>query len=354
MFTVSFRNTAAAITGGAVLLTLSLAGIVQAEDDTPQTINISAADIAAVKQATHAVFHAKPSSTLVGRTASKDRLSAKSLASHTPKSAISSASAETRYEGDLGFEGGPVVESAKSHPIYLLPGGNCPVSVCWGNPPEFLKNLSTSQFIHLADQYIGLTGDDRYQLGASFKYSYTPPTTPLTDANMQTVVHAAALAGGINGYHHIFHVFLPPGQDECFDSTFTTCYSPDNSSTFFFCAYHGSVTFSDVGHVLYTVEPYQNVQGCQVGTDTPNGQLVDSTNDVLAHETFETITDPDIDAWRNLTSNALFLSEIGDECQFIIFVGNNVYFDPDVFQMNGKLFATQPMYSNEAHGCAVH
>jgi len=30
----------------------------------------------------------------------------------------------------------------------------------------------------------------------------------------------------------------------------------------FFCGYHSSADFKDIGHVLYTVEPYQNVSGC--------------------------------------------------------------------------------------------
>jgi len=90
---------------------------------------------------------------------------------------------------------------------------------------------------------------------------------------MLAVVHAVASATGDTGYGHIFHVFLAPGQDECFDSSFSVCYSPDNNNSFFFCAYHGSVDFSDIGHVLYSVEPFQNVPGCQVRPGTPNGQL---------------------------------------------------------------------------------
>jgi hypothetical protein len=82
--------------------------------------------------------------------------------------------------------------------------------------------------------------------------------------------------------------FCPPGTDECFDSSFSVCYSPDNPNTCFFCAYHGSADFSDIGHVLYSVELYQNVPGCSDPPRTPNAQLADSTNDVLSHELLET------------------------------------------------------------------
>src|SRR5262249_10562768 len=133
---------------------------------------------------------------------------------------------------------------------------------------------------------------------------------PLTDQEVLAIVHAVASATGQTGYGHIYHVFLPPGTDECFDSSFTTCYSPDRPNVFFFCAYHSSATFSDVGHVLYTVEPFQNVPGCNVAPGSPNGQLVDSQASVLSHELFETITDPDGDGWWNTESNDLLGDEI--------------------------------------------
>jgi hypothetical protein len=259
----------------------------------------------------------------------------------------------TRNPGDVQYLGGNVVQFAASHAVYLLPNGSCPIAVCWGNPEGFLKDLGQSNFIHLADQYIGLFGGNRYTVGFHASVSYTPPATPLTDNDILAVVHAVASASGETGYGHIYHVFLPPGQDECFDSTFTECYSPDNSSSFFFCAYHDSVDFSDIGHVLYTVEPYQNVVGCQVFPGTPNGMLVDSTDTVLNHETFETITDPDGTAWINIFSNAMYGDEIADECEFITFVGQNGYFDPPIFKVNGHPYAVQAIYSNDLHACGT-
>jgi len=74
--------------------------------------------------------------------------------------------------------------------------------------------------------------------------------------------------------------------------------------------------FRDIGHVLYSVEPFQNVEGCSSRPGTPDGQLADSTNNVLSHETFETIPDPDGTAWLNILDNGVFGQEIGDECSF--------------------------------------
>jgi hypothetical protein len=151
------------------------------------------------------------------------------------------------------------------------------------------------------------------------------------------------------GYGYQYHVFLPPGMDECFDSTYTICYSPDVLASFYFCAYHGSVDFPDGSHVLYSVEPYQDVPGCAVSSPVPNGALADSTNNVLSHELFETITDPDGTGWWNSLDNGLYGQEIGDECSFI----NATGFAPSLFKVNGKVYAAQPEYSNITHACST-
>src|SRR5215469_8198870 len=54
-----------------------------------------------------------------------------------------------------------------------------------------------------------------------------------------------------------------------------------------------------------------------------------------SHEVFETITDPDRTAWRNSLNNGIFGEGIGDECSFLIFTPNAVYFDPSAVTLNG-------------------
>jgi hypothetical protein len=271
-----------------------------------------------------------------------------------------------RYLGDLSFLGGAVLADSQSHAIYVLNSftgstgcTETTIPACWGNPEGFLKDLGKSDFIHVADQYTGAFDNNRYTVGSNAFATFSPLPHELTDADIVSLLHAvAAYLHYPTGYGNIYHVFLPPGTDECFDSTFSQCYSPDIPSTFYYCGYHSSADFSDVGHVLYTVEPYQNVGGCSVAPGTPNGQLADSTNNVLSHETFETITDPDGaeqngSAWRNIQSNALYGSEIGDECSFVIVLPTGGYFNPSVFRIDGKKYAVQPEYSNRAHTCVT-
>src|SRR5207249_7840523 len=130
------------------------------------------------------------------------------------------------------------------------------------------------------DQYTGSTANDRYTVAEeATNINYTPPSKPFTDADMLAIVHAVVASregdddGFATGYGNEYHVFLPPGQDECFDSTFTVCYSPDQPSTFFFFAYHGSMDFQDIGHVLYSVEPFQNVHAAMIRSEEHTSEL---------------------------------------------------------------------------------
>jgi hypothetical protein len=253
----------------------------------------------------------------------------------------------SRIPGTLTYFGGQVVQMAESHNIYLLPNGSS-IAAQWGDPETFLTDLGRSEFIHITDQYVGETANNRFTLGDNFTVPFTVSQTPLTDAQIRGLLHAVTNVTNETEYGHIYHVFLPQGQDECFDSTFSVCASN------VFCAYHSSVTFKDNGrHVLYSVEPFTDVPGCQVKPGTPNGQLVDSQNSVLSHELIETITDPDGDAWFDITSGGMLGEEIGDECVFVTIVGQGLFSDPVVFKVNGHKYAIQPEWNNRATACTA-
>ena len=262
------------------------------------------------------------------------------------------------YPGDLSYQGGQTVVFAHSHDIYV--NGN-PAST-WGSPSPayFLNDLASSPFIHITDDYVGSFNNLRYTVGDGSLLKATGFGHVLYDSDIQYFADYIAKYLGESGYNNIYHFFLPPGQDECFGTrpgiigsgtsaappAGFECYSPDYLDNFYFCAYHSSATFGGgVGHVLYTVEPYQNTLYCQVAQPSPNGVVVDSTASVLSHETFETITDPDGYSWWNTNSLTLFGSEIGDECQNTTFSYGSVF-------ISSKNYEVQPEYSNLQHGCA--
>jgi hypothetical protein len=261
---------------------------------------------------------------------------------------------------NLVFTGtsGPTIVTAKSHPIYLgvtnVSGdAGCGTSsgVCWGNPNLFLTDFGLSTFSHLLDQYVGSSANNRYTLGMIFFASTTvfPGTSgvpTLSENDILAFVHAAAKIGG-SGLGHIYHFFIPKGVDTCFDEG--GCYSPDHPATFVFCAYHFHAVFSDIGSVFYSVEPFQNVPGCQVPAShptPPNGQLADSTNNVLSHELSETISDPvPGTAFVSFLSLPTFGAEIGDLCQSPV-----LHFTES---LNGHTFEIQAEYSDTYEACAT-
>jgi hypothetical protein len=243
---------------------------------------------------------------------------------------------------------GPVVVSAQHHPIYV----NQPASH-WGDPATFLADLGNSQFIHLLDQYVGNFANGRYTLGTSFFAAVTIPPSDhtLRRPDILALVHAAALQSG-SGLAHTYHVFLPQGVDVCMRVGF--CYTPDVPQNWTFCALHSSAVFNDLGLVIFTLEPYQNVIGCSVPPHgTPNGQTADSTNSTLSHEVFETITDPVVGAsWYVRKGQIASGEEVADLCVLSVFgPDGNVYSNPPNAKLNGRLYAIQAEYSNLVHGC---
>src|SRR5262249_13102598 len=160
---------------------------------------------------------------------------------------------------------------------------------------------------------VGSTTANRYGVGTAFTANVSVVNGMINENAIITLAHEAAqIAGG--GYGHVYHVFLPKGVATCMNNG-GGCYSPNNPATFTFCAYHCKATFSDVGTVYFTVEPFQNVLACAVPQPSPNGALIDSTSSTLSHELFESITDPDINTgFRALNSGAVQGNEIADLC----------------------------------------
>jgi hypothetical protein len=239
------------------------------------------------------------------------------------------------YPGDLANEqNGPVVVSATSHNVYI----NCEAS-CWGNPEQFLRDLASSSFVHLLDQYVGTTAEARYTVGKSVPVTQTIYDNSLDSNEILALVDSASKTYG-SGYHVIYHVFLPKGVNTCISGS-DQCYSPDNKSTFVFCAYHMSGDLPGDRHVLYTVEPYQYVDDCSAAGSAGGSPLENSTDSSLSHELFETVTDPDINAWIAV-AQAVSGQEIGDLCE-----GKNY-----PVQLGTRLYSMQLEYSDDVHGCS--
>jgi FG-GAP-like repeat len=248
----------------------------------------------------------------------------------------------------LNNHGGPVVTNTTQQFIFLnclIDNNHCNSDVGnpWGNG-GFLNDLFNSPFLHVTDQYTGQITNGRYLTNTSF---YTWVSASVNHVMHDSDVHNLILfainsvlnpSGGGGGYNQMYSFMLMPGQDLCFDNS-TSCYCPDancNGGTFVFCAYHGSFDAVDKTgttiHIIYQAMPYQDVPGCSI-TNGPNGALIDSTNNVLSHEIFETITDPDLNAWWQSSDG----QEIGDLCNFN---------EQNPIELNTRRYSIQKEWSN--------
>jgi hypothetical protein len=242
---------------------------------------------------------------------------------------------------DLTYSKGPVVKAARNYVVFVNCVTPATPATCWGDgtltPANFLRDLNGSDFIRLVNEYI--------QADAKLNFPVTSMRTQATFANrnratlqeIQAIVaDAVTRMGGASasGYTAIYHVFLPRDTEVCIVAG--NCYSPSDPASWAFCAFHGSVNFGSSQHVLFTVEPYQGVSGCQVPGQTPHG-LIDATASTLSHELFETITDPDFDGWFN----GLFGFEMSDICASF---GSNQ-------TLSLRQYFLQSEYSNTKHLC---
>jgi hypothetical protein len=237
---------------------------------------------------------------------------------------------------DMKNGGGAVLKATTENDIYVNT-----TAAAVGSPATFQANLNlNSTFFGVLNQYNGVTSTGKFPVGTAFTSTVATYSNMISQDTLFAVIHAAAKTGG-TGYGHEYNVFLASGLDTCFD--FGPCYSPDNPPTWVFCAYHGSITFTDIGHVVYSIMPYQyvgNAAGAcgDFGLSTPNTEPIDSTATTLWHETAESISDADPNsAWFNTTFNM----EIADVC-------NNIRATET---LNAHAYLIQPVYSNLVHGC---
>lgn len=234
---------------------------------------------------------------------------------------------------DLSFYGGPVQTGASEYNILV----NCADETCWGGMISQSQNdLLSSNMMSILSQY---NAGGTYSAGGDYPVSYTISGT-LGDQDVYNILYNVITANSLStGYGAEYHVFLAQGVQECSQAA-GGCYAQQ------YCAYHGSSDWSDIGHVLYSVEPYQGITGCEVSNQpSPNGVLQDSTASTLSHETFETITDPDVAAnniaWYNNTGG-----EIGDLCAPAAGVPTgNVLLGADTWEI-------QMEYDNNVHDCS--
>ena len=247
----------------------------------------------------------------------------------------------------INYHGGPVLHQTNVVAVYwskstIYNGGPTPGSSGSGAQDGslvgyFLSNLGGSPYFNINTTYYDGAG------AVQNSVTYTgyvaldeSPSSNVSDGALRSRI-ASALSGGQLSYdaNTLYAVFTGSGVN--LGGGFGTQY----------CAYHGY--FSWNGHVVkYAAMPYvaQYPSACTAQTTTPNGDFAaDGVINVLAHETEETTTDPQLNAWYDTRGY-----ENADKCAWNFgstHVTNGAHWNETI---GGKNFLIQQNWVNAGSG----
>src|SRR5262249_27737208 len=161
---------------------------------------------------------------------------------------------------DVTDNGGPVITKATSWNLYI----NCPTTPaqCWGTgnltPKTFIQDFNRSSMLDVSSQYLHEIPNGHFGTVNELAANVTFANNTVTADDLVAIIHAASAATTKSGYDQMYHIFLPAGTDVCLGAG--DCYSPDDPSSFQFCAFHTFVHFSPHWPALFTVEPFQRLR----------------------------------------------------------------------------------------------
>ncbi len=209
---------------------------------------------------------------------------------------------------NLIYNGGPVIPSAKvvfifwgpsfsdtSSPDHLYAQSLQAFRNQYGTTPEF--NVITQYYQNPGPQHIQLTN-----LGAGTPdwFDGSAPATNVTDAAVQGEVNAY-LASHAFDASTVYEV-VTPSTSYSSSGGETSCGGPNLT----YCAYH-SYFYNGGNAVKYSIQPYPSCGGCQMPGWTP----AENQEHFLTHETRESVTDQQINAWLDSAGN-----EADDKCNW--------------------------------------
>jgi len=232
------------------------------------------------------------------------------------------------------YHGGPIIYQQNVAAIYwaaapIYTGGPDPVTAPTGPGSAdgslvgfFIRNLGGSFYFNINTTYFDGTGTHIQNIVTYTQYwasnTNLPPTdmSPVDDAAIQAKVEEGFTNGSLSyDPNTLYAVFTGSGVN--LGGGFGSSY----------CAYHGYFIDSQLRNVKYAAMPYdaQFPGGCTALQGSPNDDFAaDAEVNVLAHETEETTTDENLNAWFDAVGN-----ENADKCAW--------NFGPPYLTPNGSL-----------------
>jgi hypothetical protein len=229
----------------------------------------------------------------------KGALTAEAHASKMAMEAVLPAARKPRGNG-ITYHGGPVITGTVD--IYYIWYGNWGSNTATTILPDFISHLGGSSYEHINTTYYDgsnthVTGAIHYAGSTTDNYSQG---TALSDAAVQAVVSSAISSGRLpkdgSGLY-----FVLTSSDVNESSGFCTQY----------CGWHnhGTISGSDIKYA-FVGNPDRCPTSCEQQTTGPNGNAgADGMASIIAHESEEAISDPDLNAWYDTRGN-----ENADKC----------------------------------------
>ncbi len=220
-------------------------------------------------------------------------------------------------DNGIYYHGGPVIHAQKVAAIYwsrrtIYQGGPAAGSAGAGSADGsvigyFLNNLGGSPYYNINTTYTDGVGTPisnsvTYTQFWAANTNVPMPVVPVTDSQMQSQIIAGFNSGKLTYDPSTLYLIFSDTLVNL-GGAFGTVY----------CAYHGNFTWNG-NDVKYAAMPHDiDFFDCNALTGSPNNDpAADAEVNTLAHETEETNTDEDLDAWYDNSGN-----ENADKCAWM-------------------------------------
>ena len=266
----------------------------------------------------------------------------------------------------LEYFGGPIMTSNTNYALYWEPAGYTPAypSGYQGGVSQFFEALahdsggvqntdsvlvqytnSLNEPAKYASSFAGVLADtDPYP-----KSGCEAAPICLTDEQIQAEISKYVEAHKLPmDLAHEYFLLTPPDVESCFEPEGRSCSAGAEHAEY--CAYHGAINVAGKT-IVYSNDPYE--PECGTG-NYPSGPGDLALQSGLVHEHSESVTDPELNAWKAKNGE-----EIGDLCRTLEPLsefGEPLGTAPDGAKynqvINGHDYWYQQEWSNEAAGCA--
>jgi hypothetical protein len=211
--------------------------------------------------------------------------------------------------------------------LYAIYWGSTFVSGYQAAVNAYLSTISSAPLNTVTNQYFVAPAKNQMTYSGTYSdTSSTPPTTAPTTASILSEVYRAVVTLGKG-------TIDPAGLYMVYTNNF-----PSRAN---YCAWHGAGSVNGKSFTI-AYQPYLgSMAGCAasyMSSYTVGSQIVgvDSVANVASHEIYETITDPQLNAWFDSSG-----AEIGDKCAW--------YFG----STKVGAYSVQTEWSNSAKACTA-